>query len=112
MTTPESETQALKIQSVLKAAKHHISQQDDSLLFGAGLNEDHPCTVCESGYEFIIWTGLNEEGLIHLDESKIIGYGHSTTFIELLKFAAAQGCHWIHLDMNNPVISALPTFDW
>lgn len=103
---------SLEIGKTIQASVFHLTKTDHELLIGAGMNEDHPCTVYESIYALIIWTGLSEQNALHLDEAKISSYGHSQEFIQLLKWAAEQGCKWIHLDSNNPSIPNTPTFTW
>jgi len=83
----------------------HITKEDARLL-----HEMNSCGEAPSYYE------LDEYGwLVNVDPAdwapmKELGY--SNTFVALLMRAKMEGCSYLRLDRDGPVVDELPSFDW
>jgi len=104
----------LDIDKTLNLSTAHITEQDNTLLLDV-LENGHPdagWVIPLEDYGFMVFVpeGNPEEVEQHVHGFKRVGM--SEAFVNIYRLTAEQGCTWMRLDCDIPVVPELQQFDW
>ena len=100
----------LEIQNILVVSTRHIPEHDAKLLEKESTTLS---TIHNTEYGFLIWLPWSSDKLtIKARCTELEKQGLSETLSRLVMLAYENGCSYLNLDCDGPVLSFLETFDW
>jgi hypothetical protein len=94
----------LEINKEIVFSTCHITRADDLLLDGLSKRDDNCIDSHEYGYRLLVSKSTIDNGLDFEGLSPFVCF--------LVGIALLNGCKWLLLDSDGPIIEALPVHEW